>query len=348
MKRFVRVRFGLQRGIFSAGRTKSTPAVRWNAQIVPVTYNGFGPSLPLFAKVWQARFSVATENLDGMNALPELREQSLYCLEIQDPEEKSAAIRQLAEQPLQVDPERSLIPRGGLPGRPAHPILVSPKEVPSRGVSTPASRGVLMHALAHIEFNAINLALDAIWRFEGMPVQYYWDWFKVAREEAEHFGLLQAYLATLGVRYGDYAAHDGLWQMADKTREDLLARMALVPRTLEARGLDASPPLRAKLWAAGDQAGAKILDIILRDEIGHVAIGNHWYHYACAQAGVDPLPTYARLTAQYQAPILRGPFNFPARQAAGFTEEELAALEQAAADAVPQRFSRVGNAEFSH
>jgi len=191
---------------------------------------------------------------------------------------------------------------------------------------TTEGRAALIHALAHIEFNAINLALDAIWRFSGMPHEYYLDWLHVATEEALHFSLLDAHLQTLGYRYGDFPAHNGLWEMAEKTADDVLARIALVPRTLEARGLDASPPLRAKLAQAGDQAAAEILDIILRDEIGHVAIGNRWYNWLCAMRGFDPVSTYALLAAQYKAPALRGPFNLDARRAAGFSETELAAL----------------------
>ena len=140
-------------------------------------------------------------------------------------------------------------------------------------------RAALIHALAHIEFNAINLALDAIWRFADMPQTYYRDWLKVAVEEAYHFSLLSTHLQTLGFKYGDFTGHNSLWEMADRTKSDVLARMALVPRTMEARGLDASPPLRNKLAQAGDTDAAKILDIILRDEIGHVAIGNHWFNY---------------------------------------------------------------------
>ena len=148
----------------------------------------------------------------------------------------------------------------------------------------------------------------------------------MAREEALHFELLRDHLATLGHAYGDFDAHDGLWQMAQRTRHDLLARLALVPRTLEARGLDASPAVKAKLLAAGDVRGGEILDIILRDEIGHVAVGNHWYRWLCAQRGLDPLATYAALAREHGAPRLRGPFNLDARRAAGFDEAELAAL----------------------
>jgi uncharacterized ferritin-like protein (DUF455 family) len=219
-------------------------------------------------------------------------------------------------------------PASGIPGRPVAPRLVAPADVPRRrAIDTPHGRAVLLHALAHIEFNAINLALDAVWRFAGMPIAFYQDWTRVAAEEATHFSLLSAHLATLDCRYGDYPAHDGLWQMTEKTACDPLARMALVPRTLEARGLDASPPIRAKLAQAGDGAATDILDIILRDEIGHVAVGNRWYRWLCERAGVDPLPTYRALAEQYGAPRLRGPFNLDARRRAGFDEDEIAALE---------------------
>jgi uncharacterized ferritin-like protein (DUF455 family) len=191
---------------------------------------------------------------------------------------------------------------------------------------TVEGRAALVHALAHIEFNAINLALDAIWRFAGMPDEYYADWLKVAAEEALHFSLLAAHLQTLGYQYGDFPAHNSLWDMAEKTCGDVLARIALVPRTMEARGLDASPTVRAKLAQAGDQAAAEILDVILRDEIGHVAIGNRWFGWLCATRKLDPISTYAALAAQYKAPPLRGPFNLAARKAAGFSDEELAAL----------------------
>jgi uncharacterized ferritin-like protein (DUF455 family) len=217
----------------------------------------------------------------------------------------------------------------GIPGRPAEPRLVSPRELKHRAVTSVPGRAALLHALAHIEFNAINLALDALWRFDGLPVAYYDDWLKVAAEEAYHFSLLASHLKTLGdeYHYGCFPAHDGLWEMARRTAGDWLARLALVPRTLEARGLDASPPIRAKLAGAGDAAGAAILDIILRDEIGHVAIGNRWYRWGCERAGLDPVETYARLAARYHAPRLRGPFNLEARRAAGFDDDELTALQ---------------------
>ena len=182
----------------------------------------------------------------------------------------------------------------GIPGRPPRPALVPHTQLKARSVHTREGRAALLHALAHIELNAIDLALDIVWRFPGLPDGFYAQWLDIAREEALHFELLRDHLATLGHRYGDFDAHDGLWQMAERTRCDLLARLALVPRTLEARGLDASPAVKAKLLAAGDVRGGEILDLILRDEIGHVAVGNHWYRWLCAQRGLDPLSSLRR------------------------------------------------------
>ena len=213
-----------------------------------------------------------------------------------------------------------------LPGRTARPELVDPRSLKPRSPFTNEGRAALLHAVAHIELNAINLALDAVWRFAGMPPAYYRDWLRVAAEEALHFTLLSEHLATLGHRYGDWPAHDGLWAMTVRTADDITARMALVPRTLEARGLDATPPMQARLRQAGDERAVEILDVILRDEIGHVAIGNHWYRWLCARQGLDPVAHYAVLTLRHCAPRLRGPFNLEARSAAGFTAAEIAAL----------------------
>lgn len=214
----------------------------------------------------------------------------------------------------------------GVPGRPDRPSLVPHTELKKRSVKSPEGRAALIHSIAHIERNAIDLALDIIWRFDAMPDAFYTEWAAVAQEESLHFRLLRDHLQTLGFVYGDFPAHNALWEMAEKTRHDLLARLALVPRTLEARGLDASPPIKAKLLSVGDSAGAAILDVILRDEIGHVAVGNHWYRHLCEQQGRDPIETYAELARRYGAPRLRGPFNLEARAAAGFTEEEIASL----------------------
>jgi uncharacterized ferritin-like protein (DUF455 family) len=258
------------------------------------------------------------------------RTEALRALCQRDPLAKAEAVRVLYDSVLEGNADCSpltLIDQpSGLPGRPDRPELVEPRKLGRRSMQSPEGRAVLLHALAHIEFNAINLALDAVWRFGGMPAAFYTDWLKVAAEEAHHFSLLVARLAEFGHAYGDFPAHDGLWDMCERTRGDVLARIALVPRTLEARGLDASPPIRARLQQAGDLASAAILDVILRDEIGHVLIGNRWFRHLCEQDGLDPHSTYVRLADQYHAPKLRGPFNFEARRDAGFDEAELAAL----------------------
>lgn len=278
-------------------------------------------------------------NFEVLSQVPCVRTLALGALQQSDPGAKVELThslgRAVAEGRAPIDPARVLVELDGLPGRPAKPELVPPRLLVKRSVHTESGRAVLLHALAHIEFNAINLALDAIWRFSDMPADFYRDWLRVACEEAYHFTLLREHLASMGCVYGDYAAHNGLWEMVEKTRGDVLARMALVPRTLEARGLDAAPPMRAKLAQVGDHAAAGILDIILRDEIGHVAIGNRWYRYLCAQRGLDPQAIYPALATQYKAPVLKGPFNFEARREAGFVEAELEALcaGAAAADA---------------
>ena len=254
-----------------------------------------------------------------------LRQRSLEVLLASDPWQKAALARGL-DTFDRIGADEAIAEPAGIPGRPARPALVPHTEIKQRSVKSPDGLAALMHALAHIEFNAINLAADLTWRFAGMPEQFYLDWARVAREEALHFGLLSDRLAELGHAYGDFPAHNALWDMAEKTKHDILARIALVPRTLEARGLDASPPIRNKLVSVGDKRGAEILDIILRDEIGHVAVGNHWYGVLCAQRGLDPVATYAALAEQHGAPRLRGPFNLEARRAAGFSEEELLRL----------------------
>jgi len=267
-----------------------------------------------------------------------LRRQALAVLGMTDARAKAHAARTLYGSARDggeavLGTEEAIIADAALPvpGRPALPELVAPQRVERRrSLQSAAGRAAMIHALCHIEFNAINLALDAVWRFPGMPADYYRDWLRVADEEALHFTLLADHLGTLGFGYGDFPAHNSLWEMADRTAGDVLARMALVPRTLEARGLDASPPVRAKLAGAGDHAAAAIIDIILRDEVGHVAIGNRWYRWLCVQRGLDPVATYAELAAHYRAPRLRGPFNLDARRAAGFDEDELAWLEASA------------------
>lgn len=227
---------------------------------------------------------------------------------------------------LRVDVAATIDPPTGIPGRPIRPHLVLPTAIKHLSLATIEGRAALIHSIAHIELNAIDLALDIVWRFPGLPEQFYRDWVTIAKEEARHFSLLRDHLQTLGFDYGDFDAHNSLWEMAERTKHDVLARVALVPRTLEARGLDASPAVKKKLVSAGDHKAGEILDVILKDEIGHVAAGNRWYRWICTERGLDPIKTYADLVDRYDAPKLRPPFNMQARRLAGFDEVELRAL----------------------
>lgn len=261
-----------------------------------------------------------------------LRPQALRALCMAEPGAKAVATQALFQAMQKggtsLAPSERLEAEPGLalPGRPVRPELIAPTAVPHRSPFTADGLAALLHAVTHIEFNAINLALDAVWRFADMPVAYYADWMRVAHEEAIHFGLLRDHLQSLGHDYGDFPAHDGLWEMCVKTQHDVTARMALVPRTLEARGLDATPPMQARLRKVGTPAALRaveILDVILRDEIGHVAVGNRWYGWLCAQQGLQPLAHYRLLARRHSAPRLRPPFNHAARQAAGFSQQDL-------------------------
>ncbi|VAW58956.1 FIG00005326: uncharacterized protein [hydrothermal vent metagenome] len=251
------------------------------------------------------------------------------CLAICEPLDKAQLTQRLYEQWREGKLELSdnhPAENIGEAGRPGRPVLVAPRDVPKRSMNTVEGRVVLCHALAHIEFNAINLALDAVYRFRGMPEQYYGDWLKVAAEEAYHFTLLKSYLNQHQCEYGDYAAHDGLWHMAQITAHDVMVRMALVPRVLEARGLDVTPGIIRKLKQARDEAFIAHLEIIQRDEIGHVAIGSHWFKYVCEQRKLNYRDTFKNLIHKYMKGKLRGPFDNVARMQAGFSEEEMADL----------------------
>ncbi len=259
----------------------------------------------------------------------ELRSSALKVLCLSDPQAKVQEVQALwhGRAMLSLDTRMALNATGQVvPGRPARPLLCPPQQVPNRSVHTEAGLAAMVHAICHIEFNAINLALDAIWRYPGLPDAYYQDWFQVAFEESTHFAMLHQLLADMGHCYGDFEAHDGLWAMCEKTAGDVLARMALVPRTLEARGLDATPLIQAKLHLSSSAHAARlrpILDIILRDEVGHVAVGNQWFRWLCDQQGLDPLQHYPLLVAQHAAPRLKPPFNHEARLKAGFTPAEI-------------------------
>ncbi|MCX4189381.1 ferritin-like domain-containing protein [Methylophaga sp. OBS3] len=259
-----------------------------------------------------------------------LRQQALAILLIENAADKAIATRALATSCQQHGYEltREKLTAPHVPGRPSQPELVNPKNLPRRRNSSETGHASLIHAICHIEFNAINLALDAIARFEDMPEAYYADWLQVADEEAKHFQMLSEHLADSGFAYGDFSAHDGLWEMAQKTHHDPLLRMALVPRVLEARGLDVTPKMMEKLTKSGDHRAVEILNVILEEEIGHVAVGTRWFNYLCDQRSLEPLSTFTELLESYFDGAIRGPFHIEARQQAGFTEAELAWLEQ--------------------
>ncbi len=256
--------------------------------------------------------------------------ETARCLLLRDPAVKCLAVAELHAAVeaggflLDTD---SPVPPVDRPGRPQLPRLMNPAKVPRRRLGTPAGRVALVHAIAHIEFNAVNLALDAACRFRGMPELYYRDWICVAAEEARHFSLLAQRLKELGAAYGDHPAHNGLWEMAERTAGSCLVRMALVPRVLEARGLDVTPGMIERLRQVGDFRTVASLEIILAEEVRHVAIGTHWFNYCCAAEGKSPVPTFLDLLKTQYSGTVRGPFNIAARMAAGFTQSELAALE---------------------
>lgn len=249
-------------------------------------------------------------------------EQALAAWQCSDPQEKCALTLAL--------PAPDGAPAGpapGLqPGRPERPELIHPARLPRRRLGSREGRIALIHAVAHIEFNAINLALDAALRFDGLPPEYYRDWISVAIDEARHHRMLVGRLAELGAAYGDLPAHDGLWEMAQKTAHDPLLRMALVPRVLEARGLDVTPGMIQRLRQVGDEQTVACLDIILEEEVRHVAIGSRWFTHLCRLRDLEPGSTFLALLDEHMPARGGGPLNRPARLAAGFSREELARL----------------------
>lgn len=225
------------------------------------------------------------------------------------------------ERRLSVGPLSTAEPMPERPGRPSKPELLPPRAMPRRSAHGLENRIALLHALAHIELNAIDMSWDLIGRFahHPMPRAYFDDWVRVGSEEAKHFKLLCERLGELGAAYGDLPAHDGLWQSAQATGGSLIARMAVVPLVLEARGLDVSPSIIASLEAAGDTASAAILHIIYRDEKHHVAFGAKWFRYLCEQQGLAPEPTFHELVRKHFRGPVKPPFNDKARAEAGLT-----------------------------
>jgi len=209
------------------------------------------------------------------------------------------------------------------PGLPDAVELVMPQKLKNRSVHNKEGHAALIHSICHIEFNAINLALDAVYRFRDMPKEYYQDWAQVASEEAYHYTILEVHLNSLGHQYGDFKAHNGLWRMALETAHDPLVRMALVPRVLEARGLDVTPSIVKKLGYIKDNTAIEILDIIFNDEIGHVAIGTKWFHYLCDERKIDKHDTFIELMDKHFKGKIHGPYEMDARKQAGFSEAEL-------------------------
>ena len=252
------------------------------------------------------------------------------CLDAADPDQKIALVVQaeadLRGGRLQVSEPAAAPEPIRAPGRPNSPRLVAPRELPQRKLGSVDGRAALLHAIAHIEFNAINLAIDAAYRFRGMPAAFYSDWMSVAVDEARHFKLLAARLAELGQGYGAFDAHNGLWEMAERTADSCLARMALVPRVLEARGLDVTPGMIERLRGLGDQRSVDVLEVILAEEVRHVAIGSQWFAWCCEREGVEPETTFIALLRGVAKRSICGPFNLPARRAAGFADSELALL----------------------
>lgn len=251
------------------------------------------------------------------------------CLVCPDPDEKlarAAALQRDFRDGL-LRPDACRIPPVDEPGRPSRPVLVPPGQLAHRRIGTPEGQAALIHAVAHIEFNAINLACDAASRFQGLPKDYYGDWLQVAAEEARHFSLLRERLRDLGHEYGDFPAHNGLWELAQKTADDPLRRMALVPRVMEARGLDVTPGMMKRFAGIGDRETVAILEVILREEVGHVEAGSRWFHHLCQERGLDPETHYFELLSEYFKEGIRCPLHKEARLQAGFSEDELERLE---------------------
>ncbi|MCP4283695.1 MAG: ferritin-like domain-containing protein [Gammaproteobacteria bacterium] len=253
--------------------------------------------------------------------------ECLCCNEVDDKLAQAAQLRSDWESG-RLDTAQTELPDVVEAGHPPRPELVHPRSLPKRSFATEEGRLAMIHAVAHIEFNAINLACDAVFRFRDMPQAYYDDWVRVTAEEAEHFGLLRQRLRAGGRDYGDFAAHNGLWDMAIRTAGDPLLRMGLVPRMLEARGLDVTPAMIERFSAVGDQAMVDALSLVLREEIGHVESGSRWFRHICSERGVEPEQTYFDLLDEFVDGKILCPLHLEARLKAGFSQSELARLQR--------------------
>ncbi len=276
-----------------------------------------------------------------MTSQPIAQREVVAALATCDPRAKATAAIELAARARHLgaagrsivddsDPLSAAVPDN--PGRPSQPELIDPSALPRRGLGSVHGRVALLHSLAHIEFNAIDLALDAVARFRGQPDDYDADWLRVAGDEGEHFLLVADRLEVLDSHYGALPAHDGLWTMARRTEHDVLVRMALVPRILEARGLDVAPPMITRLQNAGDTESAAILQRIYTDEITHVAVGNRWFRHVCELRSLDGADVFRDLLRGGHSVWLRGPFNDAARLEAGFDQAELELIREMEAE----------------
>lgn len=265
-------------------------------------------------------------------------DEVIAVLALAEPRAKAAAVISLAARAHDLSTRAQPVVSGASeivpdqPGRPSQPELVDPKALARRGLGSLAGRIALLHSLAHIEFNAIDLALDAVARFRGQPDDYDAQWLRVAGDEGEHFLLLANRLEELGSFYGALPAHGGLWTMARRTEHDVLVRMALVPRILEARGLDVAPPMIERLQNVGDADSAAILQRIYTDEITHVAVGNRWFRHVCHERALDGAEVFRDLLRGGHSVWLRGPYNEAARLEAGFDPEELELIKEMEAE----------------
>jgi uncharacterized ferritin-like protein (DUF455 family) len=261
--------------------------------------------------------------------IDEIAERFLASDRVEEKLELTAFSAGLADSISSVVGERRALPEPiSFVRFPERPERVDPRDLPRRKLTSIEGRRALLHAVAHIEFTAIHLAWDLLYRFRGLPDRFYLDWLGVAREEASHFELIRARLRELGCDYGDLPSHGGLWEVAEDTDYDVAARLALVPRCMEARGLDVTPGMISRLEQIGDSASAAVLRVILRDEVGHVALGTHWFRWVCAERRLEPDSEYLALVRRHLRGEQRGPFNRALRRQAGFSEAELSRLEE--------------------
>ncbi len=259
-----------------------------------------------------------------------LYQEARRCFLLSDPDEKLDASMEVVRAFLagKLEWEEGEAPEQlMLPGRLNRPLLVSPNKLPKRGFGSVTQRAALIHALAHIELTAVNLAWDCIYRYRGMPHEYYQEWVEAAADETRHFHALRSRLRAMGFDYGDFAAHDRLWNSAVQTAGDLVDRMGIVHRVYEARALDVVPKILDKFKAIGDAKTAAVLTIVANDEVRHVGAGTRWFRYRCQQMGVEPDTLFFDLLKKYMSRYPKGPFNRAERSRAGFSDNELSLLE---------------------